>query len=132
MNSLAKDLQFGLSNESKVIEILSKHFGETIQKTEYKYCPYDALSETCKYEIKTRRNRYETYPTTIVPQQKVETIEGSVRYVFCFTNGIYYIDYDEDLFSTFKVTTFTYYRLGTKPNPVPHIEIPIDRLTRIE
>lgn len=130
--SLANDLKFGLSNEQKVIEVLSRHFNEPIEKTENKYCPYDALSATCKYEIKTRRNRYETYPTTIVPQQKVETIEGNVRYVFCFTNGIYYIDYDEDIFSTFKVSNITYYRLGAKPNPVPHIEIPIDKLIKIQ
>ena len=56
--SLEKDVVFGLNNEPIVIDKLTKYFNEPIEKTKSKYCRYDAISSTTKYEIKSRRSHY--------------------------------------------------------------------------
>lgn len=126
--SIEKDRKFGLANEKLVIEILKSYFNENITPTTGRYCPYDAYSDTTKYEIKTRRNKYNTYPTTIITIKKLNT-KGNLKFVFSFTDGLYYIDYDKILFSTFLEQDISYLREHTKP--VSHILIPIQLLIKI-
>jgi hypothetical protein len=126
LRSLEKDRKFGLSNEQPVIELLKIHFCENITPSVGRYCPYDGESPTCKYEIKTRRNKYNTYPTTIITVKKMKTV-GKLRFVFSFTDGLYYIEYNREQFSQFKTQDIT--RVGSKPNL--HILIPIEYLLKI-
>ena len=53
-------------------------------------------------------------------------------FVFHFTDGLYYIVYDNELFKTFKQETITYYRTGGSNESVLHFMIPIEQLHRIE
>jgi len=122
--------QFGLANEQPVIDRLQTYFNEIITKTEERYCLYDGYSENCKYEIKTRRNKYSTYPTTLVGINKLK-VKGNLRFVFSFTDGLYYIDYDEELFNTFDVKETIYSKNGTLLRNVAHIFIPIQLLVLI-
>ena len=115
---------FGLASEKVVIKQLKEYFNEDIKSTIERFCPYDAYSENYKYEIKTRRNKYSTYPTTIISLTKINT-EGNLRFVFSFTDGLYYIDYDKEIFLTFKVQDITIHK------PVKHILIPIENLIKI-
>ena len=126
MNYLEEDRKFGLSNEQPVIELLKIHFCENITPSVGRYCPYDGESVTCKYEIKTRRNKYNTYPTTIITVKKMNTV-GKLRFVFSFTDGLYYIEFNKELFSKFKKQEIT--RVGAKP--ISHILIPIEHLFKI-
>jgi len=68
------DVAFGLSKQPLVVEILTKYFDEPITETKHKFCRYDAYSNTTKYEIKSRRCRYKTFATTIIPVHKVKDI----------------------------------------------------------
>ena len=131
--SLEKDVVFGLNNEPIVIEKLTKYFNEPIQKTKNKFCYYDAYSNNTKYEIKSRRCRYETYSTTIIPTHKVKENENDkVVFVFHFTNGLYYIVYNKELFATFEIKEYTYFRSGGSNVPVKHYSIPIEHLIKID
>ena len=130
--SLQKDITYGLSKQPLVVETLTKYFDEPITETKHKFCRYDACSTTTKYEIKSRRCRYKTFATTIVPVHKVQDITERLVFIFNFTDGLYYIVYDADLFGTFKQEVITYYRTDGSNEPVLHYMIPIEQLHRIE
>ena len=127
MNYLEEDRRFGLSNEKPVIEKLKIFFEEDITPSVGRYCPFDAESLTCKYEIKTRRNNYNTYPTTIITVKKMNTT-GKLRFVFSFTDGLYYIEFNKEKFDKFHTQEIA--RTGAKP--VSHILIPINFLLKIK
>jgi hypothetical protein len=93
--SYKADVAYGLHHEPIVINKLSKHFNEPIEKTTDRYCQYDAFSSTTKYEIKSRRCKSSTYNTTIVPVHKIANIDDRLIFVFHFTDGLFYIVYDE-------------------------------------
>jgi len=131
VRSFQNDLQFGLSNENNVIQQLSSYFKEEIEKTKPRYCPYDAISKTTKYEIKTRRCCYQQYPTTIIPVSKVRNITDKLIFVFHFTDGLYYIVYDKELFDTFEKQNIQIYRKGIQDKPTEHYYIPISQLQKI-
>jgi hypothetical protein len=127
--SLANDLEFGLAKEAEVIKRLSEFFQDDIMKTTEKFCKYDAYGKINKYEIKSRRNKKDAYPTTIIPVHK--TIEGELIFVFNFIDGLYYIKYDDEKFSKYDQKDVGTYRYGAKYNPSPHYHIPVSDLSKI-
>lgn len=132
---LNADLAFGLPKEDPVIQTLSQYFKEEIAKSTYQYCPHDASSKTTEYEIKSRRNRYNQYPTTIVPVSKIRDMKKDrLVFVFNFTDGLYYCVYDKEKFAKYNIKQVEAVR---KRNGVvgktiePHFEIPITDLIHI-
>jgi hypothetical protein len=125
------DLEFGLKRENNVLEKIKKYFNDTtITKTTDKYCKYDFISSLCKYELKSRKNKYKTYPTTIIPTHKV--IEGKLIFLFNFFDGLYYIEYDREIFDRFEKIEMTDYRSGRQGQTANHYSIPIELLTEIK
>ena len=135
IRSLSNDIIYGLNKEPIVITSLSHYFNEKITKTENKFCAYDAKSETTKYEIKSRRCKHNTYTTTIIPVHKSKVIaeeNDRLIFVFNFTDGLYYIVFNEVNFNTYKITPITVYRKGSLPKPIDHYHIPIEDLIKID
>ncbi len=135
--SLANDLKMGLQNEMTIIEILNTTFGEvfvnTKDKYKDKYCIYDFEGDrgSC-VELKSRRNAYNKYPTTIIPTSKVLGFNDKRQiFVFQFTDGYYYIQYEATKFNTFSTRMITTQRAGVVDKPKPHFEIPIKDLIKI-
>ena len=128
---LKDDIEFGTKYELPVIDLLSNHFGEDIAKATDRYSPFDAYSPTTKYEIKSRRNKYSAYPTTIVAVNKTRT-EGRLVFVFHYTDGLYYIEYDPVKFSKYEVRNVSAIRSYGKRTETPHFFIPIGDLTQID
>jgi hypothetical protein len=126
------DINMGLKKETEVMPILAKHFGEELIKTTDTYCPYDfeAVTSKTRYELKSRRCNYNTYPTTIIPINKIQGTEV-ICFVFHFTDGLYYVYYNEHLFNTFKVKQIRTQRDGVWGQLKAHFEIPIDQLVKI-
>ena len=133
--SLKNDIEFGNIAEIDVIKLLRVHFGEDILKNTYRYAIYDAkCKETnTSYEIKARRCKVDSYATTIIPYSKIlkKQDDDKLIFVFQFTDGLYYIKYDHNVFATFNIDDITYYRKGIQPKPVKHICIPIELLVMI-
>jgi hypothetical protein len=129
--SLNKDIEFGLSAEPEVINHLSKYFKEEITKTEDPYCRHDAESQETKYEIKTRRNKYAAFPTTIIPVHKTK-VEGRLVFVFKFTDGLYYCVYDPVQFALYEIKNVVAIRRGGVRTSLPHYYIPIKNLVKID
>ena len=136
--SLANDLKMGLQNEITIIELLNTTFGETFVNTKDKYgdqyCNYDFEGDKgCCVELKSRRNRYNQYPTTIVPTSKVLGFNPNRQmFVFQFTDGYYYIQYEPTKFNTFETRMITTQRAGIVDKPKPHYCIPIQDLIKMD
>ena len=134
--SLKNDLDFGLKSQVEVLETLRKYFDETIEETKEPYCAYDGEcpEKNTRYEIKARRCSFSTYPTTIIPYSKRKAAKEDTRllFVFRFTDGLYYIQYKQELFDTFDTKDVTYYRKGITPRPAKHYCIPTELLLKIE
>ena len=130
---LNNDIAFGTKHELPVIGRLERYFGETITKVQERYSPYDAYSDNTKYEIKSRRNKFAAYPTTIVAVDKTTRTAGSrLVFVFHFTDGLYYIVYDAAKFASYEVKDVAAYRTGGVRTEKPHFFIPVVDLTRID
>ena len=128
---LKNDLAFGIPLETTVISKLAFHFDEPITKETAQYSKWDASSSTTKYEIKSRRNKYKQYPTTIIPVDKTQ-VTGRLVFVFNFTDGLYYIVYDKEPFSQYEIKDIPAFRAGGKQTLKPHYMIPIEDLTEIK
>jgi len=134
--SLRNDLSFGLANESFVIDKLNVYFeGEEIKSSKElglgAYCGYDAESENTIYEIKSRRCKYQTYPTTLLPVHKIKEGNKRLVFVFHFTDGLFYIVYSKQLFDTFETKMIKINRAGITDKSTLHYYIPIHHLTKI-
>lgn len=135
--SLENDLMFGGQNELSAISLLNTYFNTTFRNTKdiynTPYYQYDFENEdkTICIEMKSRRNRHNTYPTTIVPVSKVNNTINRYVFVFHFTDGIYFIDYNKDLFDTYETRMINTYRKGIVDVPKLHFCIPITDLTKI-
>ena len=73
------DYATGLKSENEMMPILINYFNRDIKKTFNKYCKYDFEDNEYKYELKTRNNKYSTYPTTIVGCDKIT----NNKIIFC-------------------------------------------------
>jgi hypothetical protein len=131
LRTLNNDIAFGLQSEDNLINTLANQFGADIQKTTYKYAPYDFFTKTHKIELKTRRCNSNTYPTTIIPVKKTEQ-EGNLVFVFCFADKLCYINYDKNQFSKYRTEEIEYIRAFGHSTKAKHIHIPIEDLFEIQ
>jgi hypothetical protein len=126
--SFKLDKRIGDIGEITVLPKLQSHFNMSIRKTTNAYEKFDYIDDAgTKYELKTRRNRMDAFPTTLIPKNKV--IDGSELYfVFNFIDKVSYIKYDKELFETFEVKELVDGRYGYERKGVPHYFIPIGML----
>ncbi len=129
--SFKVDLEYGLTRENDVLEKIKKYFNDdSINKTKDRFCKYDFESPICKYELKSRKNKYRAYPTTIIPCNKI--VDGKLIFLFNFTDGLYYIEYDKETFDRFNTFEMTDYRAGRYGQTAIHFAIPIELLREIK
>jgi hypothetical protein len=108
MRSLKQDKQLGEESELKNKEIFNTFFNDKFIKLST-FHPLDFEGDTCFLEIKTRTNKYADYPTSIVPASKINYCKKQKKetyFIFVFTDDIYYIKYDEQLFCKFEIKPF--------------------------
>lgn len=97
----------GKASENEVLPIIKQFFkDDTIQPTINRLDKWDYISSTKNYELKTRTNKYEDYPTTMIGLDKCET--NSIL-IFKFTDKLMYIEYDKEKFSNYQIKLFTKY-----------------------
>ena len=135
--SLTNDLRYGRDNETSIVELLNTYFDDEFKNTKELYrTPYyqydfESVKKKICIELKSRRNRYEQYPTTIVPVSKAnDTIEHYV-FVFQFTDGVYFINYNKEQFENYEVKMIKTFRKGIYDKPKPHFCIRIEDLIKM-
>ena len=138
MPTLKEDLSFGTASEHNLLGSLQSFLDTTLErKGGYEVFDYTNPTRTIWVELKTRRVKHDLYKTTLIGANKIAFCSNpDVQYyfVFCFSDGVYYIKYEKDLCATFE-TKDDYYRTRrsdcwNKRQTV--VYIPIEHLSRFE
>jgi hypothetical protein len=105
----AHDIQFGTASEITNHQLLEAYLNKTLnRKGGYAVFDFEDPSRTCYVELKTRRIAHDKYPTAMIGLNKIAfcVSEPDIEYwfVFCYTDGLYTIKYDREIFNTFEVS----------------------------
>ena len=90
-----------IQNEGEIIAKFNNFLTLDVVETTNRFARMDGIGTTCVVEIKTRTNKYDQYPTTILPRDKVEHWRNNhpdkdFYCIFRFTDGDYYYKWEED------------------------------------
>lgn len=129
-----KDYEFGRKAEQDILETLRTHFQDpTITPSTDKFDRYDYSGDGVKYELKTRRLTRNRFATTMLPLGKLlkENPTGNI-FLFKYTDGLFYIKYDADTFSTFTIAPYCRQDRMGYDTEQDYIFIPVHLLTKID
>jgi hypothetical protein len=126
------DKQLGDLEEERIIKVIEKKWDVKLFKN-WRSSVIDFTTQNNEYhiELKSRRNDYNKYPTTMVGYNKIEYIKKhnlSCIFVFAFTDGDYYYIYNEN--DEFKINIGGRCDRG-KPEFKKYYYIPIEKLIRL-
>jgi hypothetical protein len=127
---IQKCYNWGREQEKKVYPLIQEYFKENIIHCTDQYSKYDFISPTYFFELKSRRNRHNSYSTTMITCNKLKETDKELILLFNFTDGLYFIKYEKELFDTFFSQPFK--RDEVNAYPLDHIYIPIEYLTVIK
>jgi hypothetical protein len=121
---------FGKQKEEVVLPIIKNYFEKDITSSKERYAKYDFFDDEAYYELKSRTNTKNCYPTTMITKNKVESCDKDLKLLFNFRDCLAYIKYDEEQFKHYSTEQFS--RLGADWDEKPHLYIPVDHLTVIK
>ena len=105
MRTQRADIEMGERSEKTMIPKIEELVGEAVARQGgYNIMDYTNASKTIYAELKTRNISSTRYLTAMVGKNKVEFCNDPTKtyyFVFCYTDGVFYIKYDKDLFATF-------------------------------
>lgn len=134
--TLQDDLSLGYKNEEEILSILNNFFNDTFRNTKdlygNEYYNYDFEGTNgMRLELKSRRNKYDDYPTTIIPVHKTISMDLCPNvFVFSFADGIYYTEWNYNRFKTYEKKMILCKRLN-RNDYCEHYLIPIEDLIKI-
>ena len=100
-----KDYEKGISNEDRVLEFLNKDNINKFCKCSKNY-EFDFMNSEYIIELKSRRNNYNTYPSTMCGYNKLKIAEDNpenkYKFLFLFTDGLYEWEYNKDEYTIKK------------------------------
>jgi len=126
------DLRYGLDKEDRLFSTIKGAFGDNLCKTPSR-CRWDYESDDVLVELKSRRNKYKTYPTTMIGKGKIDAMLKSGKQSFCvfnFTDGVYSIEVTPDIIDKFELRQGGRWDRG-RPELNQYYYIPIKLLTPI-
>ena len=128
--SFKTDYSYGLKKEDELLPIIKSFFQRDIQKSTNKFERFDYSDEKYKYELKSRNNTYDKYPTTLICADK---IAKGIIFLFHFSdNSLYYIKYRKSKFNTFEKKMFVRNKRSDYDDlEKEYIYIPIEHLKKI-
>jgi hypothetical protein len=120
-----EDLLLGARGEEECRSRISAFLGRNIS-LQGGYAVLDIDGEVCG-DIKTRRCRFNDYPSFMFGVNKIQAFRNSGKRCFIFYNlmdGLYYAEYDEEVFQNFAPGLFQRIRANQVDNPSAVIYIP--------
>jgi hypothetical protein len=122
------EYDWGIKKELECLPFISEVLDDVIHNKET-YNDFDYYSDTYDIELKSRRNKKDTYSTTIttkIKRDKAIKSKKKVLWIFNFTDGLYYLNYEDhkDTINNLPVEKF-FTRNGIRYN----IEIPVTILS---
>ena len=127
-----RDLEFGFQKEDDLFSKIKDKYGENICKTANN-CRVDYESEDVLIELKSRRNTYSKYPTTMISKSKIDYMLKSGKKSIClfnFTDGLYNIEISPEIISQFELREGGRRDRG-RPELTQYYYIPIEILTEL-
>lgn len=135
-----RDIQAGKIAELNVLPKLNAYFGCNVTKTKGTYSLFDfehrGDERKFKIELKSRRNKLKTYPTTMVGYNKIQEgmklIEKGYEIYFCFqfTDGLYIYQLHENSDADYSTQQGGRWDRG-KAEIKKYAYIDVDKLTEI-
>ena len=136
----AGDYAMGKAGENATLPLLNQYFQTTFnQQPRYSYFDFICKNNIIYFELKTRNCRRNSYPTLWINYEKVEIARKGKRenpdrrYFFAFklSDGVFFIEYEEQLFKGF--TDGWFQRTDRDVNdPSRHIlNIPVEHLRQL-
>ena len=116
--------------EEVILPVIREYFAKDISSTKGRYAKYDFFDDETNYELKSRTNTKDCYPTTMITKNKVEDCDKDLKLLFHFKDCLAYIQYDKEQFKSYTTQQFS--RLGAEWDEKPHLFIPVDHLTIIQ
>lgn len=132
MSEKNNDIFYGLDQEKKTLEILKLYFKDENIIKNNRFSIIDFESDSKLIELKSRRVKYNQYPTTIVGINKIEQFKKSNKkcyFIFNFIDGLYYIEYSSN-FDKYLIKNEYIIRDGIKEYK-KNCHIPINDLKKI-
>jgi hypothetical protein len=135
--SQANDLIFGAKGERDVLPLINHFFKDDAIPFEDTYSTQDFHSCFAVYELKSRKIKHDAYPTAIIGCNKAvlkpEDKGKDLFFLFNYTDGLYYIKYNEEVFKTFNRRSFCRNaRFDFHDRASDVYDIPITHLLKIE
>eukprot|EP01043_Picozoa_sp_COSAG02_P072837 COSAG02_NODE_13905_length_1332_cov_1.576642_2_plen_142_part_00 len=100
-----KDYEKGISNEDRVIEFLNKDNVNKFCKCSKNY-EFDFMNSEYTIELKSRRNNFNKYPSTMCGYNKLKIAEDNpdnkYKFLFLFTDGLYEWEYNKEEYTIKK------------------------------
>jgi len=127
-----QDLKLGLGNEDLVYDKIKMKYGDSMVKTT-RWNKIDYYNDDVIIELKTRRNKYSAYPTTMIGKNKIDHMLESGKVAvgcFSFTDGLYYIEIDKEKIEKFELKQGGRFDRG-RPELSQYYYIPIDMLIKM-
>lgn len=132
MVNYENDYNWGEAQQRKIYKYLGKKWNGLISQG--RWSKYDFISDEVNMEVKSRKNKYDAYPTTLLTCNKIADTSKTNVFVFNFVydrgqdlSEIYYIEYDEEKFKTYQTAMFS--RANIKTDEKMYLYIPIEYLT---
>jgi len=126
----ASDYAFGEFNESQKQARISAFTGKNmVRQSRYSVYDYEATDKKVRSDLKSRRIHSRDYPTALLGMNKILSADANPTiehyFFFAYTDGLYYIKYDKDVFETFNHGDFLRgSRAGIVDEPKDTMEIP--------
>jgi len=121
--------KFGKAQEVRILPVLKEYFKTEIQATKNQYDKYDFTDPKTNYEVKSRTNKYNRYPTTMITADKVAG-DKKLIFIFNFVDCLAVIEYDEERFAKYERQMFSRAQIATDEKI--HLFIPIGDLEIIK
>ena len=132
MTQFKIDEDFGKEQENKAGDYIQSYFKQTTLKKLSRFNKFDFEGDTAFFEVKTRRNDYNKYPSTMIGYNKFlacKKCEKDVYFIFQYLDGNYYYKYSND--ESFEIKKGGRYDRG-KIESNYYCFIPIEKLIKID
>ena len=123
------DYKWGMEQEKKVYPFIKEYFNNNIKQSSSPTAKSDFYDDDTYYELKSRKVAMRRYKDTMITADKIVEDKPLVL-IFNFTDCLAYIQYNKELFKTFRTEIFS--RDGIEEGYKQHYYVPIEKLTLIK
>ncbi len=89
MNKFKIDEDYGKEQEKKSEEYIKDYFKQTTLKKLSKFNKFDFEGDTALFEVKSRRNNHDAYPSTMIDYNKILACKKCIQDVYFIFHGTY-------------------------------------------